>query len=122
MAILLSSHQMDRVEELCDRIFLINDGKRVLSGNLDDIKQAHGEHLVRLRFAGESAFLQDDERIVDLALTEDRATFTLPKGVRPDAFLRSIPPDLVIRAISVEPPPLHDIFVRAVTGGHHESV
>ena len=37
-AVLLSSHQMNLVEELCHSIFLIHHGKRVLYGSLYDIK------------------------------------------------------------------------------------
>jgi len=121
MTILLSSHQMNRVEELCDRIFLIHHGKRVLYGDLSEIKEAYGEHVVRLRYAGNAGFLSIDPRIKDLRMSGDRATFTLHKEVEPDAFVRNIPPDLVIREIAVERPPLHDIFVHTVAGGNHET-
>jgi len=121
MTILLSSHQMNRVEELCDRIFLIHHGKRVLYGDLSEIKEAHGEHVVRLRYAGNAGFLSIDQRIKELRMSGDRATFTLQKTVDPDAFIRGIPPDLVIREIAVERPPLHDIFVHTVAGGNHET-
>ena len=47
-AILLSSHQMNLVEETCDRIFLINNGRRVLYGTLVDIKAQHGVHRVNM--------------------------------------------------------------------------
>ena len=119
MSIILSSHQMNRVEELCDRIFLIDHGKRVLYGNLSEIKEAHGEHIVRLRYAGKIGFLGTDPRIKDLKMSGDWATFVLPKGIDPDAFIRSIPRELVIREIAVERPPLHDIFIAAIKGGEN---
>jgi ABC-2 type transport system ATP-binding protein len=118
--ILLSSHQMNRVEELCDRIFLIHRGRQVLCGDLVGIKETHGEHVVRLRFAGDGEYLKKDDRVKGLKIEEDVAVFTLPKGVDPDPFIRSIPKGLVIREIAVQRPPLHDIFVRAVSGGEHE--
>src|SRR5699024_4724718 len=37
-AILLSSHQMNLVEEMCDRLFMINKGKRVIYGHINDVK------------------------------------------------------------------------------------
>jgi len=117
MSIILSSHQMNRVEELCDRIFLIDHGKRVLCGDLSEIKEAHGEHIVRLHYAGKIGFLGTDPRIKDLKMTGDWATFVLAKGIDPDAFIRSIPRELVIREIAVERPPLHDIFIAAIKGG-----
>ena len=48
-AVLLSSHQMNLVEELCERIFLINRGRRVVYGALDDVKAEYGAHRVRIR-------------------------------------------------------------------------
>jgi ABC-2 type transport system ATP-binding protein len=47
--VILSAHQMNLVEALCDRIVLINRGKAVLYGNLKEIKQQHAPDAVRLR-------------------------------------------------------------------------
>jgi ABC-2 type transport system ATP-binding protein len=116
-AVLLSSHQMNRVEELCDRIFLIHNGKRVLYGDLDEIKEGHGEHAAHVRFTGDGALLAGLPGVTDLKLQEGRASFTLARDVTPNDFVRSLPQDLEIRAIHVDRPPLHDIFVRTVEGG-----
>jgi len=115
-AILLSSHQMNRVEELCDRIFLIHRGRRVLYGDLDEIKEAHGEHAVRIRFAGDASVLAGIPGAIDLRVAEDRASFTLSQNVSPDALVRSLPEGIEILALSVDLPPLHDIFVRTIGG------
>jgi hypothetical protein len=77
--------------------------------------------VVRLRYAGNAGFLSIDQRIKELRMSGDRATFTLQKEVDPDAFIRGIPSDLVIREIAVERPLLHDIFVHTVAGGNHET-
>ncbi|HAZ27419.1 TPA: ABC transporter ATP-binding protein [Candidatus Acetothermia bacterium] len=120
MAVLLSSHQMNLVEALCDRIFLIGRGQQVLYGELDEIKANFGEHLVRLRFQGDASSLRANREIKDLEITGDRARGKLPKGVPPKQFLQSIPNDLLLEEITVERPPLHDIFV-SITGGHNET-
>ncbi len=49
VTVLLSAHQMNLVEELCDSIFLINRGREVLSGNLREIKQGYKESIVEIR-------------------------------------------------------------------------
>ena len=115
-AVLLSSHRMNLVEELCDRIFLIHNGRRVLYGDLTEIKDAHGEHAVRIRFAGNGADLAHLPGVKDLRLEEGRATFTLERHIGPDAFVRGLPESIEIRALSVDRPPLHDIFVQTVEG------
>jgi ABC-2 type transport system ATP-binding protein len=115
-AILLSSHRMNLVEELCDRIFLIHNGHRILYGDLEEIKESHGEHAVRIRFAGDGTPLAELPAVCDLCLEEGRAEFTLKRDVSPDEFIRSLPESIEIRALSVDRPPLHDIFVRTVEG------
>jgi ABC-2 type transport system ATP-binding protein len=113
-AIMLSAHQMNQVEELCDRIFLIHHGRRVLYGNLDEIKAAHGEHVVRLRFDGAAEGLASLPGVADLAIQGDRVSLRLERGASPDTFVRSLPASFTIREIVVTRPPLHDIFVRTI--------
>jgi len=115
-AVLLSSHQMNRVEELVDRIFLIHNGKRVLYGKLDDIKEAHGEHAVSMRFSGPDTFFSGHPGVSGLTLREGSATFSLSREFAPDDFVRAVPEDIEILALHVDRPPLHDIFVHTVEG------
>ncbi len=49
--IIFSSHQMGYIESFCDDIAIINDGKIVLSGDLNDIRKQMGEGKLRLRVA-----------------------------------------------------------------------
>jgi ABC-2 type transport system ATP-binding protein len=120
-AVLLSSHQMNQVEALCDRIFLIHRGRRVLYGRLDEIREAHGEHAVCLRFDGEGTQLMEMPGVEDVRIAGDRAVCTLTQEVPPNDFVRGIPRSLLIREISVARPPLHDIFVRTVAGRDDEA-
>ena len=47
--ILMSTHQMHQVEELCDRILLVNRGRDVLYGKLDEIRSQYASHAVMVR-------------------------------------------------------------------------
>jgi ABC-2 type transport system ATP-binding protein len=118
VAVLLSSHQMNLVEELCDRIFLIHRGQRVLYGDLDEIKEAHGEHAVQIRFTGDGSLLTDVPETTDIHVEGDRASFTLTEAVTPDAFVRALPREIEVLALHVDRPPLHDIFVRTIEEDH----
>ncbi len=113
-AIMLSAHQMNQVEELCDRLCVIHRGRRLLYGRLDDIKAAHGEHVVRLRFDGSAEGLASVPGVAELSIRGDRATLRLERDALPDAFVRALPAELTIRELSVTRPPLHDIFVRTI--------
>ncbi|MDR1182525.1 MAG: ATP-binding cassette domain-containing protein [Bacteroidales bacterium] len=50
-SIIFSTHNMASVEELCDDIALINQSKKILEGNINDIKNANRENLFSIRFS-----------------------------------------------------------------------
>jgi ABC-2 type transport system ATP-binding protein len=52
VTIMLSTHNMDSVEELCDEIVLINSSQNVLSGKVSEIKQNFKEHIYEVEFEG----------------------------------------------------------------------
>ena len=52
-AIVLSTHQMNQVEELCDRVLMLDHGRVVLYGNIREIKSKFRSHLVILEFEGD---------------------------------------------------------------------
>jgi ABC-2 type transport system ATP-binding protein len=56
--IIFSTHNMGSVEELCDNITLINNGKSILEGEVAEIRQRYRQNLVRLDFAGDANQLQ----------------------------------------------------------------
>ncbi len=112
--ILLSSHRMTMVEELCDRIFMINKGKRVLYGELGKIKDEFGEKKVRIVAGGNTDFLRGNNLITNLKIDEDIISFNLPLKIKPVDFLESLSGKLDIDEISILKPPLHEIFIREV--------
>lgn len=52
-SIIFSTHRMEQVEEICEDIVLINKGKKVLQGNVDDIKQEFKENKYKISFEGD---------------------------------------------------------------------
>jgi len=118
--VLLSSHQMNRVEELCDRIFLIHRGRQVLYGNLDDIKESFGDHVVHIRVDGDVSGLRGLPGVRDFQASDGAASFVLDRAQDPDVFIRGLPEGFRVRALHVDRPPLHDIFVRTIEGRDDE--
>lgn len=114
--ILLSSHQMNMVESLCHRIFMINRGQRVLYGELDAMKEQHGNYICEI--IGNNTFNFSNLPSVNKVETAGNKTIIhLKNGVTPTLFLQEIPPDLDIKEINMQRASLHDIFVNTVTGG-----
>ena len=51
-SIIFSTHRMEQVEEICERIVLINEGKKVLEGDVSDIKDQFKENLYKIEYSG----------------------------------------------------------------------
>jgi ABC-2 type transport system ATP-binding protein len=113
--VLLSTHQMNKVEELCDRALMINRGHMVLYGSVREIRQRYAGHAVRVRAQGLPAQIAGVQTIVAL---NGEHELTLAPDSQATAVLRS----LLDRGIEVESftraaLPLEDIFVRVVQEG-----
>jgi ABC-2 type transport system ATP-binding protein len=115
VTVLLSAHQMNLVEELCDSIFLINHGREVLSGKLEDIKRSYKESSVELRFepSGDGGFIKEIPGIRILKLTPGQAVLRY-SGPSINNLLQQIGSRLNIVEIAVRKPPLHEIFIETV--------
>ena len=116
--VLLSSHQMNIVEELCDQIFLIHQGKKVVSGTLRQIKESYGNFRVYIETAADIGTLEQLPGVADATrLSGTRWMLNLHDHVTPAEFLQKVPADAEIDELQVVRPSLHDIFVKVATGG-----
>lgn len=122
-AIVLSGHQMNILEELCDRIYLINKGKEVFYGTLPQIKADYGSFRVKVQ-CSDSISLQNicsapsvQSFIID---ANNKATLILEEKCLPADFLSSLPKDLAIEEMQMSRSSLHEIFVKIAEGGQHE--
>lgn len=111
-SILLSSHQMNLVEALCERIFLIHKGKRVLYGPLQKIKSEYGAHRVTMRVSRPNWTLPSSPLAESVHREGSLWTVVLQRNVEPLRFIQTLPSDAPIDELSVERISLHDIFVR----------
>jgi len=111
--IVLSTHQMNLVEALCDRILLINKGRAVLYGYLDEIKGHYAPNTVRLRAENIPADLGG---VVSMEPDDGAFNLTLADDAGPQDLLRSlVERGVQVREFEVAPVPLEDIFVSAVS-------
>jgi ABC-2 type transport system ATP-binding protein len=88
LTILLSSHLLNEVEQLCTRIAVVNQGRKVFEGTLAEAKQT--KQWVRLKvgdFAKATATLQTEKLITD---TRNGSLVALADGVRTDALVRRL--------------------------------
>lgn len=114
-AILLSSHQMNLVEEMCDRLFLMHRGERVIYGAMDDVKKKYANFKCTIHGKNdhtELAHLPDVERIEQ---NENTSILYLAKDVHIASWLKTIPDHLEILELSIDRISLHEIFIDIAT-------
>ena len=112
--VVLSTHLMNLVEALCGRIVLINQGRAVLYGPLDEIKHRHAPHAVRLRT---SATLDVLPGVVRMERRDDTFTLTL-EGITPQELLQTlVERNIPVEAFEVATAPLEEIFIAVVREG-----
>jgi ABC-2 type transport system ATP-binding protein len=108
--IVLSTHDMRVAETLCDRIFMIYKGKKVLDGSLDEIQAQYGHDTVVVRQSGGPdglVGLPGVEAVVDRG-NEQEVRLAGP----PQPFLMALAARAEVQRFEIVRPSLHDIFVR----------
>lgn len=117
--VLLSAHQMNVVQELCSRIFLIDKGAPVLYGTLAEIRDNHPENSVEITFEEQTAleqFLNSLEGVRALFFDGHNARFKLSTTVEANHFLAEISSRCTLTSVKLEKPSLHEIFIDTVGG------
>ncbi|HEX7393751.1 MAG TPA: ATP-binding cassette domain-containing protein [Anaerolineaceae bacterium] len=116
VSIIMSTHQMHQVEELCDRLVLIDYGNVLLYGALNDIRKQFTADAVLVRTANHlPEFIQGVE-------TREKLNGVTRLKVAPGAVPQDILQSLVAQNINLEQfeiavPTLDEIFIRVVQGG-----
>ncbi|HZK71623.1 MAG TPA: ATP-binding cassette domain-containing protein [Clostridia bacterium] len=117
--IIMSSHQMQAVEEYCREILILDEGKTVLSGNLKDIKHSYGRTNLFIDCDGDITKLANQEGITKIILTA--TGFELKISADEEAYrllYRIIKAGLRLDKFEIREPSLHEIFVEIV--GEHK--
>jgi ABC-2 type transport system ATP-binding protein len=110
--VVFSTHDMGAAEKLCDRIFMIFKGQKVLDGTLADIQQRYGHDTLRVRTSGGAAALSGLDGVESVNDHGNFQDVRLAGGGDPQAFLRALVLRTEVRQFEVTQPSLHDIFVR----------
>jgi ABC-2 type transport system ATP-binding protein len=110
---ILSTHQMNQVETLCDRVALINRGQLVVYGQVDEVRRQHSLPEVRIQVEGRLPSIPSIVTTVDES--EDTLRIMLADGVTPaDALEALVRAGARIRRFEPMLAPMEDIFLRVV--------
>ena len=102
--IILSTHNMESVEELCDEIALLNKARLVITGGTDDIRHRFGEDNVEIEYTED--FVRKTE-VVSREKASARLTELIEGGIRINAYRELVPR-------------MNDIFIKLVTEGEEQ--
>jgi len=115
--VILSTHQMNQIEELCDRILMIDNGRSVLQGNLTEIKSKYRSNSVIIDSEGD---LGQMPGVTEKRTHKGYVELILDQNTTPKQLLeRLVSTGIVINRFEVATPSLNEIFLKVV-GKNHE--
>jgi ABC-2 type transport system ATP-binding protein len=119
--LVLSSHQMETVERLCDRVALIHKGRKILDGSVADVKRQHGNNTLVLSYDGDGSFLAGLPGVAKVSDFGRYVEITMAEGADPQSILKEAAARLRLSRFEIVEPSLHDIFVASVKGEDMEA-
>ncbi len=116
-AIILSTHQMDQVEELCDHVLMINHGEEVLYGDLNQIKSRFKKHSVQVSTDEDFGNLPG---VIEKRANKEGLELILAEDISPQTVLDQLrAQNISINHFEITTPSLHTIFLH-MAGENHE--
>jgi len=112
--IIFSTHRMEQVEMICDNICLINKGKMVLEGNLNQIKNQYGKNTIVLDYDGDAGFIN---YLPEVDKIDDYGKFMeikLREQADNQSLLEKLTGKIRINKFEVKEPTLNAIFIEKV--------
>jgi len=113
--LILSSHQLDLVETVCDSIYLINKGQVVLGGDVGDLKAGSTDRFLRVDTSVDPAWLDGSGATVAEA-GRSATRISLPEGSDAGAVLDMVRSHTTVDDFGVEAPRLSELFMAATDG------
>ena len=119
--VIFSTHDMAIAEQMCDFLFVIYRGKKVLDGTLESIQEVYGSDTVRVRLQGDGIAwdrLPGVEAVRDLGRWQE---LRLNRQGDTQQLLAALMQQGQVQHFEVSRPSLHDIFVRIARPEGEES-
>ena len=112
-SIIFSSHDMEDVEEMCERVVLISSGAVLLYGVLDELKRARGIQSIRVTAPRQPA---DVPGVSNAKVADGQFEYMLTDGVDPNTVLRSfLDNGIPVERFEVALPSLREMFIEEVS-------
>lgn len=113
--IIMSSHQMNTIEEFCDDLVILNKGKTVLKGNLKEIKKSYGRVNLSVKSDSDITELAKECGLLLIDKTPEECKFKVPSENNAENFLKiAANNNISIVKFELSEPSLNEIFIEKV--------
>lgn len=112
--IVFSSHRMDHVEELCDNMTIMDQGKVVVGGSIREVKRSFGKQNVRIKMDSDLTSLSGIAGVEQFTKTHDGALFQIRNEETAQLLLEESMKLGKLRHFAIEEPSLEEIFIAKV--------
>lgn len=110
--IIFSTHRMEQVEDICDQIVLVDQGHKILEGEVSELKQQFKEDKYRIAYEG---MVGDDfASIFDVQMVTEHEATVHSRSCSNDILKYFLDRNITIRSYSEILPSLNEIFIRMV--------
>ena len=112
ITIILSTHRMESVEELCDDIALINSGQCILEGSVNEIKNNFKEHIFEVQFEGT---IQNEIQHFDtLVIESGYGIFKAKNKENTHTLIKQVVEQVNVTSFNEKLPTINDVFIQSV--------
>ena len=118
--IIFSTHVMESAEKLCEEIFLINKGHKILYGNLAEIKQGYSNQNVLIEYDGDDGFLKNSKQIKKYDNYGNSVEIQLIDNADTQILLKEAMTNAIIKKFEIKVPSLNEIFIETVNAENKE--
>jgi ABC-2 type transport system ATP-binding protein len=112
--VLFSSHQLDLVEDLCEDVVIIEHGRIVLAGELEELRAAVPERFADIRFRGAAPDWSRLGPVAVIEASDGQARLRVGCDTDAAAVLTAMGHDVEIMSFTYQPPTLSELFRQAV--------
>lgn len=113
--IIFSTHQMNEAERLCDHIFLINKGKKLIDSSILEVKKKYSKNFVTVEFKNKMPDLKGISIIKNLYYEGNKVEIELIKNADSNKLLELLLEKEDIKKYEISESSLESIFVEVVT-------
>ena len=118
--IIFSSHRMEHIETLCDRVTILRKGKTVLQGHLKEIKQRYNARKILIQGQLDYDFLKSIPHVIEVTRQSDEWCVQIDDKQYTSTIFDALKPNHQIEKFMICEPSLHEIFIEKVGQAYEE--